>query len=75
MQLANGLPIENITRTMMIYLKKTKAMTCSLDSDTVFFDIVAGVLQGHTLAPCILIINLDYVQQTSIDLMKEKDFM
>ena len=34
------------------------------------FDIVAGVLQGNTLAPYLFIICLDYVFRTSIDLMK-----
>ena len=42
--------------------------------DTDFFDIVAGVLQGDTLAPYSLIIYLDYVLRMSIDLSKENDF-
>ena len=33
------------------------------------FDIVAGVLQGDTLAPYLLIICLDYILQTSIDII------
>ena len=33
----------------------------SLDGDTDFFDIIAGVLQGDTLAPYLFIICLDYV--------------
>ena len=37
-------------------------------------DIVAGVLQGDTLAPYLFIICLDYVLRTSIDLMKENGF-
>ena len=40
-----------------------------------FFDIVAGVLQGDILAPFLFIIWLDYVQQMSIDLMKENSFI
>ena len=39
-----------------------------------YFDIVAGVLQGDTLAPYMFIICLDYVLRTSIDLMKENGF-
>ena len=40
-----------------------------LDGDTDYFDIVAGVLQGDTLAPYLFIICLD-VLRTSIDKMK-----
>ena len=42
--------------------------------DRDYFDIVAGVLQGDTLAPYLIIICLDYVLRTSIDLMKENGF-
>ena len=37
-------------------------------------DIVAGVLQGDTLAPYLFIICLDYVLRTSIDKIKENGF-
>ena len=40
---------------------------CSPDGDTEYFNIVAGVLQGDILAPCLFIICLDYVLRTSID--------
>ena len=43
-------------------------MVHSPDSDTGFFDIVAGVLQGDTLAPFLFIIYLDYRQWMSIDM-------
>ena len=46
----------------------------SLDGDTDYFDIVAGVLQGDTLTPYLFIISLDYVLRTSIDLTKENGF-
>ena len=46
----------------------------SLDGDTEYFDIVAGVLQGDTLAPYLFIICLDYVLRTSIDKIKENGF-
>ena len=36
--------------------------------------MVAGVLQGDTLAPYLFIICLDYVLRTSIDLMNENGF-
>ena len=43
----------------------------SPDGDTDFFDIIAGVLQGDTLAPYLFIICLDYVLRTSIDKIRE----
>ena len=42
--------------------------------ETDSFDIVAGVLQGDTLAPYLFIISLDYVLRTSIDKIKENSF-
>ena len=57
----------------MLY-KDTKAMVCSPDGDTDFFDIVAGVLQGDILVTYLFIIYLDYVLQTLIDLIKENGF-
>ena len=47
---------------------------CSPDGDTEYFDIVAGVLQGNTLAPYLFIICLDYVLRTSIDKIRENGF-
>ena len=46
----------------------------SPDWDTEYFDIVAGVLQGDTLAPYLFIICLDYVLRTSIDKIRENGF-
>ena len=43
-------------------------------SVTIYFDIVAGVLQGDTLAPYLFIICLDYVLRTSIDNIRENGF-
>ena len=46
----------------------------SVDGDTDNFNIVAGVLQGDTLALYLFIICLDYVLRTSIDKIKENGF-
>ena len=46
----------------------------SPDGDTEYFDIVAGVLQGNTLAPYLFIICLDYVLRTSIDKIRDNGF-
>ena len=54
----------------MILYRNTKVKVCSPDRDTDYFDIVAGVLQGDTLAPYLIIICLDYLLRTSIDKIK-----
>ena len=46
----------------------------SPDGDTDYFDIVAGVLQGDTLAPYFFIICLDYMLRISIDKIQENSF-
>ena len=71
--LACGLPKETITAIMMLY-SNTKVKVRLSDGDIDFFDIVAGVLQGDTLAPYLFIICLDDVFWTSIDRMKENYF-
>ena len=58
----------------MILYRNTKVKVRSPDGDTEYFDIVAGVLQGHTLAPYHFIICLDYVLRTSIDKIRENSF-
>ena len=71
--LAYSLPKETITAIMMLY-RNTKVKVHSPDGDPNYFDIVAGVLQGDTLAPYLFIICLDYVLRTSIDKIKENGF-
>ena len=46
----------------------------SPSGDIDYFDIVAGALQGDSLAPYLFIICLDYVLRTSIDKMKDNGF-
>ena len=58
---------------MMLY-RNTKVKFRSPDGDTDYFDIVAGVLLGDTLAPYLFIICRDYVLRTSIDKMKDNGF-
>ena len=58
--LAYGIREEAVAAIMMLY-KNTRSMVRSPDGDTDFFDIIAGVLQGDTLAPYLFIICLDYV--------------
>ena len=71
--LAYDLPKETVVAIMMPY-KNTKVKVRSPDWDTDYFDIVASVLQGVTLASYLFIICQDYALRTSIDLMKENGF-
>ena len=71
--LAHSLPKETVTAIMMLY-KNTKVKVRSPDGDTDYFDIIAGVLQGDTLAPYLFIICLDYVLIMYIDIMKDNGF-
>ena len=69
-QLAYVIPKETVAAIMILY-RITKVKVRSLDGDTDYFDIVAGVLQGDTLAPYLFFICLDYVLRTSSDRIKE----
>ena len=71
--LAYGLPKETVAAITILY-RNTKLKVRSLDGDTEYFDIVAGVLQGDTRAPYLFIVCLDYVLRTSIDKIKRKRF-
>ena len=64
---------ETVTAIMILY-RNTKVKVHSPDGDTAYFDIIAGVLQGDTLAPYLFIICLDYVLRTSVDIMKDNSF-
>ena len=71
--LAYSLPKETIAAITILY-RNTKVKVRSLDGDTEYFHIVAGVLQGDTLAPYLFIICLDYVLRTLINKIKENNF-
>ena len=49
-------------------------MVHSSDGNANFFDIVTRVMQGNTWALDLFIISLDYILQTSIDLIKGNNF-
>ena len=71
--LAYSIPKETVAAITILY-RNTKVKVRSPDADTEYFDIVAGVLQGDTLAPYLFIICLDYVLRTSIDKIRENGF-
>ena len=70
---ANPPPNKNVAAIVMLY-RNTKVKVRSPDGDTDYFDIVAGVQQGDTLAPYLFIIRLDYVIRISIDKIKKNGF-
>ena len=71
--LAYGTPKESDAAIMILY-RNTKVKVRSPDGDTDYFDIVAGVLQGDTLASYLFIICPYYVLRTSIDKIQENGF-
>ena len=71
--LAYGIPKETVAAITILY-RNTKIRVRTPDGDTEYFDIVAGVLQGDTLAPYLFIICLDDVLRTSIDKIRENGF-
>ena len=68
--LAHGLLKETVAAITFLY-KNTKVKIRSPDGDTEYFDIVARVLKGDSIAPYLFIICLDYVLRTSIDKIRE----
>ena len=70
--LPHGIPKETVASITFLY-RNTIVKVRSPDGDTEYFDIVAGILQGDTLAPYLFIICLDYVLRTSIDKIREND--
>ena len=56
---AYGIPTKIVDAISILY-KDTEAQVITPDGDTEFFEILAGVLQGDTLAPFLFIIALDY---------------
>ena len=71
--LAYSIPKETVAAITILY-RNTKVKVRSPDGDTDYFEIIAGVLQGDTLALYLFIICLDYVVRTLIDKIKENGF-
>ena len=68
-----GIPKETVVTITILY-RNTKVKVRSPDGDTDYFDIVASVLQGATLAPYLFINCRDDVLRKYIDKMKENSF-
>ena len=64
--LAYGISAKIVLAINVLYTN-TEAQVLSPDGDTEFFEILAGVLQGDTLAPFLLIISLDYAMRIATE--------
>ena len=61
-----GIP-DNLVDAINGSYDNTRTKVCSPDGVSEEFDIVAGVLQGDTLSPCLFIIVLDYALRKAIN--------
>ena len=64
-------PIKIVNAIREVY-RNIKAKVKSPDGDTDYFDILAGVMQGDTLAPYLFVIVLDYAMRQAIDGKEEE---
>ena len=69
-----GIPSEVINAIKVLY-SNTKSTIFTPDGETEHFDILAGILQGDTLAPFLFIIVIDYIMRVSVDTMKENGLL
>lgn len=57
---------DELVRVISKLYENTRATVLTPEGETEFFDIIAGVLQGDTLAPYLFAIVLDYVMREAI---------
>ena len=69
--LAYGIP-KKIVDTIRVLYDDTRARIISPEGETEEFEIVAGVLQGDTLAPYLFAIVLDYAMRKAISGFEEE---
>jgi len=62
----------NLLNAIIKMYEGTRAKVISPDGETDFFDILAGLLQGDTLAPYLFIMLLDYVLRNTFDGREEE---
>ena len=60
-----GIPVKIVERIRLMY-EKTMAKVLTSDGETELFEILAGVLQGDTLAPYPFAIVIDYCMRQAI---------
>ena len=68
-----GVPKRMLQLIISIY-EKTMARVTSPDGDTLLFKILAGIMQGDTLAPYLFIIVLDYALTQALEGKEELGF-
>ena len=69
-----GIPDQIIAAIKVMYTD-TSSTVLSTDGETPSFPILAGILQGDTLAPFLFIMVVDYVLRISVDSISEKGYM
>ena len=62
----------NLLSAIELMYQDTKAKVVTPDGDTEMFEILAGILQGDTLAPFLFVIVLDYALRNAINGMEEE---
>ena len=68
-----GIPDQIIEAIKALYTDTT-ATILTPDGESPSFPIVAGILQGDTLAPFLFIVVVDYILRMSVDRINEKGF-
>ena len=68
---AYGIP-EKVVQAISATYSKTRAKVCSPDGETEYFETLAGVLQGDTLAPFLFIVVLDHALRLAISGREEE---
>ena len=68
---AYGIP-EKMVDAIAILYNNTRAKILSPDGETEYFEIIAGVLQGDTLAPYLFAIVLDYAMMMALNGNEER---
>ena len=63
---------EKLVQEIGLMYQNTRARVITPDGNTVFFEILAGVLQGDTLAPYLFAIVLDYAMRQALDGKEEE---
>ena len=66
---------KEIIEAIKVLYTNTQATVLTPDGETDPFDILAGILQGDTLAPYLFIIVIDYVMRVSVDSIPESGLM
>ena len=69
-----GIPQKIIDAIKVLYCDM-QTTNLTPDGETEPFDVVAGILQGDTLAPFLFIILLDYVLRVSVDTINSKGLL